>query len=1226
MRIIPRKSDGLVRANAGVIAQWLPMVVALLLVCAPGFAQTSQGTIQGGVFDQTGGAIAGATISVVDVARGVTRTLTTDDAGQYVANSLTPGTYTVRAEAKGFRTVEHSGVLLEVGQSIRVDLTVQPGEQTQTVTVTGEVPAINTTDATLGGTVSNQAINALPLNGRNFQRLLQLRPGVVTPVGGTTGRQSTNGRRLGFDVLTVEGIAAIGQTVGTTTLNGGYRGGDSSSVLPIDAIQEFNTEQNPKAEYGWKEGSVINVGLKSGTNSLHGTAYAFGRDAEATDAGNAFRQAGVDPVTPATLEQFGVSAGGRIIKDKLFWFVNYEGIRDILGDTAIVTVPSDVTGAGASKSMVDACTTIKSGGGAISPLSAQLSGLNIATCTVSPSSSTVENLWPYNPSTSTSFAPGTAGVFNNLPLDNGIFKADYIPGPHHHINGAFYRSQSFQLANYANGQLLPQWEASVPQQTQFISGDWTWTPGSALVNDFRMGYSYLNNKTVPGDSNINAADPWPNGYGINTGRTLTQPSAQGLPQIQIQTFTGYLGQGPRSATRGPEGNVDLADSVSFLRGKHAFKFGFEYIDVVYEGVTGDQQQGLVTFATLQDFLTGTVLNGTIQAGNPAFNTRDHWYAAYAQDDWRLTPRLTVNLGLRYEYIAPMVEHNNFLSNFNPNVNPSTTPAIEQVGPGEPIPAMYTDNKLHFYPRLGAAWDVRGDGKTVVRAGAGVLGNTENLFTFNNLGPAGASFPDIGVSNVGKPINANTPYLLSLNQTPGNSVNWTQAGPLFPIGAGGPVCSAASQCSSGSADPNFHETFSYQLNLDVQRAITNSLTVDVAYVGVFGHRETMWSDVNQPPLGTGWTSPWTSAAALTKAKLPTADLGLTSDQICVAAPTKANCVPNTTAEAAARPYGSLFPYLNFISQASFLGWSNYNGLQVTANMRANHGLSFISGYTYSHALDTGSNLNPNSVAIGPDLKNYSLSYGNSDNDLRNRFTFAPTYAIPGFKSPGQMLEGWSISSILTLQQGAPWSAWDPTAFDWLGTGENGDQANSLVGVQQYWNYSGPRSAFQTNSQAIPCFGNLPGCTPYAGGQPPAECVTAAQAPYSDPRLQALALAALDVSGCYERNGGILTPPAFGTIGNAGRNTFRGAPYYNVDMSVSKNWKIKERFSAQLRFEFFNVLNRVDFGPPVTSPAKGATGFFGTAICTPDNCSTGAGSNPVLGSGGPRHIQFGLKLTY
>src|SRR2546423_3990762 len=167
--------------------QALGAVLALLLLSLPLFSQGNQGTIQGGVFDQSGGAIAGATITVIDVARGVARALTADAAGQYVAVSMNPGTYTVRGEAKGFRTVEHSGVLVEVGQNIRVDLVLQPGEQTQTITVTGEIPVIDTTDATLGGTVSNQSINALPLNGRNFQRLVQLRPGVVTPVGSGTG-------------------------------------------------------------------------------------------------------------------------------------------------------------------------------------------------------------------------------------------------------------------------------------------------------------------------------------------------------------------------------------------------------------------------------------------------------------------------------------------------------------------------------------------------------------------------------------------------------------------------------------------------------------------------------------------------------------------------------------------------------------------------------------------------------------------------------------------------------------------------------------------------------------------------------------------------------------------------------------------------------------------------------------------------------------------------------
>jgi Carboxypeptidase regulatory-like domain len=260
------------------IEQVLLVTLALFLTSLAGFSQASQGTIQGAVSDQSGGAVAGAAVTVTDVARGVTRALVTDDAGQYVASNLTPSTYTVRAATKGFRTVEHSCLLVEVGQNIRVDLVVQPGEQTQTITVTGEVPAIDTTDATLGGTVSNESINALPLNGRNFERLLQLRPGVYVAPGSGGGGMNTNGLRRGDDLFLVDGLAQIDPTAGSSLFNATYRGGDSASVLPIDALQEFNTEQNPKAEYGWRDGSVVDVGVKSGINSLHGTAYAFGRN------------------------------------------------------------------------------------------------------------------------------------------------------------------------------------------------------------------------------------------------------------------------------------------------------------------------------------------------------------------------------------------------------------------------------------------------------------------------------------------------------------------------------------------------------------------------------------------------------------------------------------------------------------------------------------------------------------------------------------------------------------------------------------------------------------------------------------------------------------------------------------------------------------------------------------------------------------------------------------
>jgi len=293
-------------------------------------------------------------------------------------------------------------------------------------------------------------------------------------------------------------------------------------------------------------------------------------------------------------------------------------------------------------------------------------------------------------------------------------------------------------------------------------------------------------------------------------------------------------------------------------------------------------------------------------------------------------------------------------------------------------------------------------------------------------------------------------------------------------------------------------------------------------------------------------------------------------------------------------------------------SNYNSLQVTATERASHGLTFLMGYTYSHALDmlsggsfdngiSGNNADPNFL------------YANSDNDSRHRFTLSTTYNVPGVKSPAQILQGWSISPIIALYSATPWSADDLTT-DINGTGE----LNNASTPFQFWNYSGPRSAFTSGPKPIPQL---------TGSAALAACQGAATAPYAgDAQLTKLAIASLTNLGCYVQGAGILTPPAYGTLGNAGRNIFRGQPYYNVDLSIAKEWKIRERFGAQFRAEVFNLFNRTDLALPVafktgTDPSAGGT--FGCGCTTPD----GAGmTNAVLGSGAARSIQLGLKLSF
>src|SRR6266852_9717301 len=250
------------------VLQLLGGTMAALLLCVPLFSQGSSGRIVGTVTDQSGGVISGATVSVVDTERGVTRTLTSNDAGEYNAPSLLPRTYKVRVEIKGFKTIERQNVVLEVGREIRVDLSLQPGDQVQTITITESVPLVETTNATLGGTLNNADINDLPLNGRNYQSLLALRPGVMIQPGGSPWTQSTNNIRPDESVWLVDGVMNTNFYDNRPVTGASSFITDGATILPIDAIQEFNLEENPKAEYGWKPGAVVNVGIRSGTNTL----------------------------------------------------------------------------------------------------------------------------------------------------------------------------------------------------------------------------------------------------------------------------------------------------------------------------------------------------------------------------------------------------------------------------------------------------------------------------------------------------------------------------------------------------------------------------------------------------------------------------------------------------------------------------------------------------------------------------------------------------------------------------------------------------------------------------------------------------------------------------------------------------------------------------------------------------------------------------------------------
>jgi len=491
--------------------------IALLIVATLELhAQTTNGRILGTVHDQTGAAIPNATVIVIDTQRSVSRQVVTDGSGNFVVTALPPSVYTVRARAQGFETVEHQDVQLEVARDISLDFSLPAGAVRQEVVVTSEAPMVNTTNATLGGTLSNKEIIDLPLNGRNYENLLQLRPGVMRYPGGGFSTTSADGLRAEDNVYLVEGLYNSEPFSGQSIINGAGIAGDSATILPVDSIQEFNVQQNPPAEYGWKPGAIVNVGLKSGTNSFHGSAFAFGRDA-AWDARNYFNTVQSGPKTPTSLQQFGGALGGPIVKNKLFFFGGYEGQRYTVGNSFVIQSPATVTlGGDPTNSIPDAIAGLQGMGIPISAAS-----LKIAGCTLGPPVTCNGTGFPTNNGTNPQ-GPTTVvnGFPNSVSVDNAIAKINWQLNSNNAISGMyFFGNNNGTVEDFP--ELQPQWLTLIHTRAQVAGISWITIPSSKWTNEVRFGYNRLNQPTYNGDHLINPEAA----YGLNTG-VVTTPNTE----------------------------------------------------------------------------------------------------------------------------------------------------------------------------------------------------------------------------------------------------------------------------------------------------------------------------------------------------------------------------------------------------------------------------------------------------------------------------------------------------------------------------------------------------------------------------------------------------------------------------------------------------------------------------------------------------------------------------
>ncbi len=1176
------------------------LVLALSGLSLTAAAQSTAGRVLGRVTDQSGASVAGANLVVTDTQRGTSRPITTDASGDYVAPDLIPGIYKIHVEAKGFKSVERPAVTVEVATDVRADFTLQPGNVSEVVTVSEEVPLLNTTSSTLGGTLSNKEINDLPLNGRNYENLLQLRPGVVRYPGGGFSTTSSNGLRAEDNAYLVDGLFNSEPFSGQSIINGAGIAGDSATILPVDAIQEFNVQQSPEAEYGWKPGTIVNVGLKSGTNKLHGSAYAFGRDTP-FDARNYFNcdsttscPPGITPApkNPRNVEQFGGTGGGAIIKDKLFYFGAYEGQRYTVGNSgylstwATIPLPSPMTGTtctaltsgDCANSIPDAIADVYAQGLTVSPVSLQIAG-----CTFAPPNTVNCNGkgFPTNAGGGTTIA---YGLQNNVSSDNAVGKVDYQANERSTFSSIyFFGNNSGTVADAS--EIQPQWLTLIHTRAQVFGENWTYVPNPNWVNEARFGYNRLYQPTFTDDHNVPASS-----YGLDTG--VTNPLYGGLPRINIAPyyiFPQELGGFNWPKVQGPDTRVQFIDHLSYIRGKHAIKFGGElhrdeFTGGAYGGVRGRIKFGLGGQTTavggIEDFFGGFSSHAQLLVGDPTRNIHDWGYAGFLQDDWRVGKTLTVNLGIRYEVNTVIKEAHNLLGNFSP------TAGLEQVG--MQIKSPYNGDHTDFAPRIGFAWDTTGNGRTVVRGGFGLMYETLNWESFlaleNSYGlstvPTGAII-DAGGDTAGGTIAVGTETFSGSNPAAGG-INWDPAvtgvaGTVFPTT---PLNCFLNPCNMMGVDPDLKTPYVLNWTFNIQHSFTPGLSLEVGYVGDHGQRLAGIRDINQ------------------------VDPNSPAEIAC------GHCEQN------GRPFFGQFPYLAQIYQMGNIYRSNYDGLQATLTSRNYHGLSMVAGYTYSHALDmVGANWDfGQGNGLPTDSTHYQREYASSDFDMRQRLTVSLTYLVPGRDGAAQMLKGWQVNSIITLNGAQPWGVMD--------AGDDISQTGELV---DRWDFTGNPKDFKPTTTGIPFFAGTGVPTAPTGNS---ACNAAAQnvdggvagGPTST-ELSAL--------GCFAEGNALIIPPALGTEGTMGRNIFRDTGFRDVDLSIAKNFKWGERFGAQFRVEFFNIFNHPSFANPFGgqngwghNDPSGGPGVFGCSCATPDV----AASNPVIGSGGSRATQLGLKLTF
>jgi hypothetical protein len=1169
------------------------LLAFLLLFAVTVWAQTFRGTILGTVTDPGGALVNGAKVTVRNAATGLERASTTSADGSYAIPELPIGTYTVTITQSGFQTSVTNAVEVNVATERRVDVQLRVGQISQTVEVSGgDLPQIETTSNELGGVLTSRVVEDLPVNGRDYTKLIFLNPGVagspdqITDSPGSFGEFSMNGARGRSNNYLLDG----------TDMNDGYRNDPAinqggvfavpSAILPIGAVAEMKVLSNFEPEYGRNAGAVVNIVTKSGTNKLHGELFEYFRN-NALDARNYFNTTDQHRA-PFHNNQFGGALGGPIVKDKTFFYMDYEGQRETVGTVTLACVPEpnriafDIANNGAANRVTAAMLKY-------------WPQPNIGTRPTAPNIPNPDSdpTWKgYD-----SGCPNGANVSVVTPssnyLSSVIAKIDHNFNPNNILTGRYFfgdSTQSFPLALTASGGQLPGFNTITPTRVQLVSLSYVHTIGTSMVNEVRYGWNRFAEGFFAQDQNFH-----PSSIGLCAASSLADcsgsgPHDSGLPIILlgITPSGGSFFAQPGSTSGDPRARVDtnnqFIENFSWKLGKNDLKAGFEFRRTSIKQYFNKYFRGRLKFPNLTDFLEGSPSSGLQYSGDSNRHTAENGYGLYLQDSIRFTPRLTVNVGMRWDYYGVVKEKNNLFSNFL--VDPVTgTGTLTQVG-SSGLSRLYEPDYKDFSPRASIAWDATGKGKTVIRAGAGLFYDAFSQDMVLGHLPYPAYYaPGPAYGNIGpRPINA-----ASWN---GNTIN--------PTGAMAPVYGAVGcspECDIFAVDRHIKTPYMENYNINLQQQISSKTTLQVGYVGSQGHRLFRFYDINQP-----------NQAAITA-----------SDLAC-------NCPGSDGGNTFGVPRvfgGGLLPDGSsagafYIFQEKSTGKSNYNSFQTSFHLNGWRGITSVVNYVYSKSLDNSSDLEDFVVnaAQPQDSNRPSLEYGPSNFNIPHRLTWVLSYELPKLGGSLQQLKnGWGFDSTVSLQSGQPFTLNYNCEDDFSGGGDCYDRPD-VVGPIVYHKRN-PANYIDLTAFAMPCT--------------PTDLVTNPLNPkYTGPTGLA--------GDCV---------PGTRHYGNLGRNSLVGPTYKQWDFALYKNTSIGERVKLQFRAEFFNLLNHANFSSPllpafIADPASnlgacgcgfqtnGKTGQNAREVGNGGYAITATGDvgigNPFLGGGGPRGIQLAVKISF